>query len=137
MNEGNNVYRVATADDTNTVTVTEITTDDTGKFTIRGLDSGTYYLTETATPAGYNQLSGPIEVVISDTGAVKYKMSGDTEYTEFEETAEPIIPVENKAGSLLPSTGGMGTTIFYVVGSILLIGAAVLLVTKKRMSVEK
>ena len=137
VNEGNNVYRVATADDTNTVTVTEITTDDTGKFTIRGLDSGTYYLTETATPAGYNQLSGPIEVVISDTGAVKYKMSGDTEYTEFEETAEPIIPVENKAGSLLPSTGGMGTTIFYVVGSILLIGAAVLLVTKKRMSVEK
>lgn len=135
VNESNNVYRVAAADDT--VTGTEITTDDTGKFTIKGLDSGTYYLTETAAPAGYNQLSGPIEVVISDTGAVKYKMSGDTEYTECDAAADPIIPVENKAGSLLPSTGGMGTTIFYVVGSILLIGAAVLLVTKKRMSVEK
>lgn len=135
VNEDSNVYRVATADDTDTVT--EITTDDTGKFTIRGLDSGTYYLTETAAPAGYNQLSGPIEVVISDTGAVKYKMSGDTEYTEFEAAADPIIPVVNKSGTELPSTGGMGTTIFYVVGSILLIGAAVLLITKKRMSVEK
>lgn len=70
VSEGNNVYRVATKDDKDTIT--EITTDATGKFTIEGLDSDTYYLTETAAPAGYNVLKSAITVVISDKGEVSY-----------------------------------------------------------------
>lgn len=126
INKGNNVYRVAKTGETGTVT--EITTDNTGKFTIEGLDSDTYYLTETAAPAGYNKLAASIKIVISDTGAVTVD-DGTTSVSEVE--------VLNQTGSELPSTGGMGTTIFYVVGSILLTGAAVLLITKKRMSAGK
>lgn len=119
--EGNNVYRVATADDTNTVT--EIETDATGKFTIKGLDSDIYYLTETAAPAGYNKLAGPITIVIGEDGK-----------TSVDNTVVDEVKVLNQAGSELPETGGMGTTIFYVLGSILVLGAAVLLITKKRMN---
>lgn len=119
-----NTYRVAKTGETGTVT--EITTDATGKFTIKGLDSGTYYLTETYTPAGYNKLADPITVVIDSNSQ-----------TKVDGTVVNEVKVLNQSGTELPSTGGMGTTIFYVVGSILLIGAAVLLVTKKRMSAEK
>lgn len=124
VSEGNNVYRVATADDA--TTITEITTDKTGKFTIKGLDSSTYYLTETAAPAGYNKLAGPITIVVGADGS-----------TSVDNTTVNEVKVENKSGTELPSTGGMGTTIFYVVGSILLVGAAVLLIVKKRMNAEK
>lgn len=119
-----NTYRVATANDTNTVTT--ITTDSTGKFTIKGLDSDTYYLTETAAPAGYNKLAGAITIVVGNDGS-----------TTVDNVKVDEVKVLNQSGTELPSTGGMGTTIFYVVGSILLIGAAILLITKKRMSAEK
>lgn len=125
IDEGNNVYRVAKADEENTVT--EITTDATGKFTIKGLDSDTYYLTETKEPDGYNKLTGPVVVRIGNDGKVEYKKADGS----FEEVSE--IRVLNKSGTELPSTGGVGTTIFYVLGGILAVGAAVLLVTKKRM----
>lgn len=121
-----NTYRVAKTGETG---ITEITTDDTGRFTIKGLDSDTYYLTETAAPAGYNKLADPITIVIGENGVV----NGTTDALQGVEE----VKVLNQSGSELPSTGGMGTTIFYVAGSILLIGAAVLLVTKKRMSAEK
>ena len=68
VSEGNNVYRVAKTDETGTVT--EVTTDATGKFTIKGLDADTYYLTETAAPAGYNKLAGPVTIVIGENGVV-------------------------------------------------------------------
>ncbi len=104
--------------------VTEITTDATGTFHIEGLDAGTYYLTETAAPAGYNKLAGPVEVVI--TGAT---VEGESlTYTTVEKK------ILNQAGAELPTTGGMGTTLFYIFGGILMVGAAVLLVTKKRMA---
>lgn len=119
-----NVYRVATKDDVNTIT--EITTDATGAFTIQGLDSDTYYLTETAAPAGYNVLKSAIEVKVSDKGEVTYIYDGVT--------ATGTVKVENKTGAELPSTGGIGTTIFYVVGGLLVVAAGVLLVTRKRMS---
>lgn len=123
--EGNNVYRVAKTGETG---ITEITTDATGKFTIKGLDSDTYYLTETAAPAGYNKLANPIIIKIADNGNV----------TVGNETAVVNeVKVLNQTGTELPSTGGMGTTIFYVLGGVLVVGAGVLLVTKKRMSVEK
>ena len=127
VSEGNNVYRVAKTGETGTVT--EITTDATGKFTIKGLDADTYYLTETAAPAGYNKLAGPVTIVIGENGVV----NGTTEAPQGVDE----VKVLNQTGAQLPSTGGMGTTIFYVLGGILVVGAVVLLVTKKRMNGEK
>lgn len=115
--------------------VNEITTDDTGKFSITGLDAGTYYLTETAAPNGFNQLKDRIEVTVGEDGSVTYKLP-DTQNAVAADTQDGIL-VENKAGALLPSTGGIGTTIFYVVGGILVVGAGVLLITKKRMNNSK
>lgn len=124
--EGNNVYRVAKTGETG---ITEITTDATGKFTIKGLDSDTYYLTETAAPAGYNKLDKPVTIVIGENGVVNATTNAPQGVNE--------VKVLNQTGTELPSTGGMGTTIFYVLGGVLVVGAGVLLVTKKRMSVEK
>ncbi len=123
VSEGNNVYRVAKTGETGTVT--EITTDATGKFTIKGLDADTYYLTETAAPAGYNKLAGSVTIVIGENGVV----NGTTEAPQGVDE----VKVLNQSGAELPSTGGIGTTIFYVLGGVLVVGAAVLLVTKKRM----
>ncbi|MCF2596772.1 SpaH/EbpB family LPXTG-anchored major pilin [Pseudoflavonifractor phocaeensis] len=127
VSEGNNVYRVAKTGETGTVT--EITTDATGKFTIQGLDADTYYLTETKAPDGYNKLAGPITIVIGENGVV----NGTTEAP----LGVDEVKVLNQTGAELPSTGGMGTTIFYVLGGVLMAGAAILLVTKKKMSNEQ
>ena len=124
VSEGNNVYRVAKTGETGTVT--EITTDATGKFTIKGLDADTYYLTETAAPAGYNKLAAPVTIVIGENGVV----NGTTEAPQGVDK----VKVLNQSGTELPSTGGIGTTIFYIVGGVLVVGAVVLLVTKKRMN---
>lgn len=135
VSEGNNVYRVAKTDETGTVT--EITTDTTGKFTIKGLDADTYYLKETAAPAGYNMLAAPIKVIIDNNGNVTYatKTTADGEYgSAVTADATLGIKVLNQTGAILPSTGGMGTTVFYVLGGALVLAAVVLLVTRKRMS---
>jgi len=116
-----------------------ITTTDSGKFTIRGLDSDTYTLTETEAPAGYNALTAPITFKIDAaekadgnyTGAYEISVY-DAEKDEFEVTT--TVNVLNNTGTELPSTGGMGTTIFYVIGGVLMAGAAVLLVTKKKLA---
>lgn len=100
---------------------TEVTTGNNGEAFFDGLADGTYYLVETKAPAGYNQLTEAKDVVV--TGSI-------TDSTKLSVTAE----VANSTGTLLPSTGGMGTTIFYVLGAVLVVGAGVLLVTKKRMS---
>ena len=91
-----------------------------GRTYFFGLANGTYYLVETKAPAGYNRLEEPYKV----------EVKGGTTEAELSVTAK----VANSAGTLLPSTGGMGTTIFYVLGFVLVVGAGVLLVTKKRMS---
>lgn len=101
-------------------------TDVNGEASFDGLADGTYYLVETKAPAGYNQLDKPVKVEVhvgENAGAV----TSDTQLTV-------TATVKNQAGTLLPSTGGMGTTIFYVLGFVLVVGAGVLLVTKKRMS---
>lgn len=108
---------------TNKSEATTLTSGEDGKISVDGLDADTYYLEETKAPAGYNLLADPVTVVIDEDGKVKVD---NTEVTTVE--------IENKTGTELPSTGGIGTTIFYVVGSILVIGAVVLLITKKRMS---
>ena len=110
--------------------VDTITTDETGKFYIVGLDEGSYKLDETAAPAGYNKLANPIDVVITssyddDALTAKYFI-GDSD--------PATIEVENKSGGLLPETGGIGTIIFYVVGGLLMLAAFVFLVAKKRMA---
>ena len=127
VSKGNNVYRVAKTDETGTVT--EITTDATGKFTIKGLDADTYYLTETAAPAGYNKLADAVTIVIGENGVV----NGTTEAPQGVDE----VKVLNQTGAELPSTGGMGPTLFYVLGGVLVVGAVVLLITKKRMGAEQ
>ena len=105
---------------------TEVTTGNHGEAFFEGLADGTYYLVETKAPAGYNQLDKPVKVEVhvgENAGAV-------TSATQLTVTAT----VKNQAGTLLPSTGGIGTTVFYVLGAVLVVGAGVLLVTKKRMS---
>ena len=103
---------------------TVLTTDANGKIEIDGLDADTYYLRETQAPAGYNKLADDQEVKI--TGATKSE-NGELTYTTV------VAKINNQSGTELPSTGGIGTTIFYVLGGVLVVGAAVLLVTKKRM----
>jgi LPXTG-motif cell wall-anchored protein len=105
-------------------TVREFTTDASGKMKFIGLDSGSYQLTETVAPTGYNKLANPINVTISNTGAV----------TPATPDMPNTVQVKNESGNLLPDTGSIGTVIFYVVGGVLFVAALVLLITKKRMS---
>ena len=95
-----------------------------GKFNVKGLDAGTYYLKETTTPAGYNTCPDT-KIVISATHT-----NNDVTLSSKSNLTNDIV---NKSGTTLPSTGGIGTTIFYVVGGGLMVAAIVLLVTKKRM----
>lgn len=117
---------------------TTLETSGEGDILIEGLNVGTYYLKETEAPAGYNKLTEPIEVEITATTsgtsvseAVEYKNQSETSYTT---ATDATVKVLNKAGTQLPSTGGIGTTLFYVIGGGLMAVAAVLLVTKKRMN---
>lgn len=110
-------------------------------FIWTGLDDGDYKLVETTTPAGYNTIPD-IEFTItaehdvfSDNPALT-KLEGGDMFTGEVSTGALTGDVINRAGATLPETGGIGTTIFYVVGGVLLVGAVVLLVTKKRMSTE-
>ena len=97
-----------------------MTSNGTSALVLNGLDAGAYYLEETKAPDGYNKLTDPVTVTITEDGKVN-------------ETANGTVYVSNNAGATLPSTGGMGTTLFYVIGGGLMVAAVVLLVTKKRM----
>ena len=105
-------YRVANGDEAGAVD--SFTTVATGKIVIKGVDLDQYTLVETEAPEGYNKLKDPVEVIVNADNAL-------------------IVEVPNNTGAELPSTGGIGTTIFYVVGGILVVGAAVVLTTRKRM----
>lgn len=108
-------------------TIETITTPDGGTFTIAGLDAKEYYLTETVAPAGYNKLADPIKLVVGEDNVTK----------DGEVLVNDTLTVKNQSGTLLPGTGGIGTTIFYVIGGLLMAAAAVLLITKKRMNSDK
>lgn len=97
-----------------------MTSNSDSALVLNGLDAGTYSLEETKAPDGYNKLTAPVTVTITEDGKVN-------------ETANGTVYVSNNAGATLPSTGGMGTTLFYVIGGGLMVAAVVLLVTKKRM----
>lgn len=124
IDKSSNVYRVAKKDEKNTIT--EVITPDNGRFTIQGLGAGTYYLTETKQPDGYNKLSGPVTVVIDKDGKVMVKKGAN-----LEDATE--VKVENKTGTVLPSTGGVGTTMIYLIGGVLVLGSGVVLATKRRV----
>jgi len=99
----------------------DITTPASGMVTIEGVDAATYYLFETAAPAGYNKLDHPVTVVI------KHKVTdGVSDFTPVN------IDVENSTGTILPITGGIGTTIFYAVAAILTLGLIAFFVIRKR-----
>ncbi len=126
----------------------QITTPKDGVIVVKGVKSGSYKITEVTAPDGYNKLTGSVTVEAKKTGAtsthttVYLDENGNITNTETEKDvkvdianiAATAVVVVNKAGTELPSTGGMGTTVFYVLGSVLVLGAVVLLVTKKRMS---
>ena len=104
---------------------TVLTTGANGKPEVAGLDGDTYYLREVKAPAGYNVLAEDVEVKIAPT------VSDDGKAL----TLAPVtVKVENKSGAELPSTGGIGTTVFYVLGGLLVVCAGVLLITKRRMN---
>lgn len=135
---------------TNEAEASELESDAQGLFKVIGLDAGKYYLKETAAPRGYNTLKDEIEVEL--TAETTNGQSWDTTkspenaLTAISVTADhengsgnvsngvANITVANNKGGTLPSTGGIGTTIFYVIGGILMAGAAILLITKKKMS---
>lgn len=119
-------------DDKEKATVFE--TPDNGKFFIAGLDADTYYLEETKAPDGYNRLKEPVNVVITANIASGKTVTATITYNE---TATGTVRIENQTGVELPSTGGIGTTVFYVIGGLLMGVAVVLLVTRKKMSTSK
>ena len=150
VEESGKVYRQAK--DATEQAVDYIETDATGRVTIKGLKEGTYYLAETKAPAGFNKLVGDIKVEINnlvyDTADttklnsydVTYTMPGKTSGTTVKvgaSVSKAEIPVLNKAGSILPSTGGMGTVVFTIAGAAI-IGLMLVssLVSKKRKRSE-
>ena len=113
-----------------------------GYLIFTGLNAGTYTLSETKTPVGYNTMND-ITFTISATqngsttiegGSIKWSSSNNVEIKLDEANGVFDATIVNKKGATLPSTGGMGTTIFYVIGAILVIGAGILLITKRRMN---
>ena len=128
------VYRIATEDDTAVVYAM-----DAGSPVIKGLDDATdYYLYETKAPAGYNLLDAPVQFKITadytTDGSALLANYPTVKVGDAEASTTLSINVINKEGSTLPSTGGMGTTLFYIIGGLLVVGAGVALVTKKRMN---
>lgn len=117
-----------------------------GVLRFEGLGEGTYVIEEIKAPDGYNMLKETITVVITcteptgiisgaETATWKYTVSGAVTVAETVATNGIItLTVVNKAGAVLPTTGGMGTTIFYVLGGLLIVAAGVALITRRRMS---
>jgi len=110
----NNVYRVAKDGETGV----DMVTGKTGIIVVKGLDNGEYYFEETEAPAGYNKLT-------TRAGAATINNANDA-----------LLPVVNSAGAVLPSTGGIGTTIFYIIGGLLIVAAVVFFVVRRRADAE-
>mgnify|MGYP004441227255 FL=1 len=123
VKDANGNYRVATTGEKGTTTTITV---KNGKVNIYGLAGKTYTLTETKAPDGYNKLVTPETVNLTDGSKASATIENET-------YVDGGVVVKNNAGTVLPSTGGMGTTLFYVIGGGLMVAAVVLLVTKKRM----
>ena len=125
-----------------------LTSDENGLFNIAGLDDGTYYLREIQAPNGYNLLEDDVKLVITATTANVQNWAGepDQALTALNisvndgvaqdgvlDTGIVNVTVRNNRGATLPETGGMGTTLFYIIGGLLVVGAGILLVVRIRM----
>ncbi len=107
--------------------------DSKNTFNVKGLAEGWYRLTETKTPDGYNTMAA-LEIQIVPNTNDKGELTDGCTYNYGEVIKSDVVKVVNNKGTTLPSTGGMGTTILYIVGAVLVIGAGVVLFTKRRMS---
>lgn len=107
-----------------TTGVTDLVSGNSGYIRLNGLSAGTYILKETKAPDGYNKLKDPIRIVVTKNGEAKKITMGGEVVTQ--------INVKNNSGSLLPSTGGMGTTLIYLIGGALVLGSGFVLANKKR-----
>lgn len=128
-----------TAEETNMQKVTARgTTGTDGVITFGGLGAGTYFITELKTKDGYNLLTAPITVEIKATpGTTSCTWTAKVNGNDATFADDMVkLTVENNKGSDLPITGGIGTTIFYVIGGLLVCGAVVMAITKKKLSVE-
>ena len=104
-----------------------------GTFNIKGLDAGTYTLKETTTPDGYNTCD---DTKVKISARHQEDSSGTKATLTLSEDSTVNNTIINKSGSELPHTGGIGTTVFYVLGGILVIGAGIVLITRRRMNVQ-
>ena len=130
----------ATESDDGVYTIVE---KDKTEFEWVGLDDGIYKICEVITPAGYNTIDDQIFTVVAthDTESADPQLKtltgnaqdGTIEFTSEKDKGSLSTTIENNRGTTLPGTGGIGTTIFYVVGGGLMVAAAILLITKKRM----
>ena len=142
---GNRVFQgwipAADIDTADEIAATTLRTDAKGNFAVVGLDVGAYRLTETKAPSGYNLLTADFNVDIKPTytagnlTSLVIEVNGESVAGDLA-TGTGVVKVVNQSGATLPSTGGMGTTLFYVIGSVLVMGALVMLITKKRMAAE-
>lgn len=118
VKESETLYRIANGDEPSVDETETIVTVAADNIVVKGVDQAKYKLVETKSPQGYAKLNVPIEFDVEDDNTL-------------------VVEVENTAGHTLPSTGGMGTTLFYIVGGILVIGAAAIFIFGKRTSVNK
>lgn len=110
--------------------------DGKGVLTFEGLGEGTYTITEIIAPEGYNLLKAPITVEIKANATFdkcEWTVTADGKLVTADKNLYAFL-IENKSGAALPSTGGIGTTVFYVLGGLLVVCAGVLLITKRRMN---
>ena len=124
---------------------TPFVTAANGKVLVSGVKAGAFYVKEITPPSGYNPLEEPLEVWIQvnedklNTGEINDDVSAsiDNALVEVDVSAGIVrATIENASGTVLPSTGGIGTTVFYVIGGILVFAALILLVTRKRMEAD-
>jgi LPXTG-motif cell wall-anchored protein len=108
--------------------------DSTGKVVFRGLGEGTYKIEETVVPSGFNKAADVEFTVSFDADTKKFSVESESEITVDENKLK--VTIQNNKGVELPSTGGAGTTMFYIIGSILVIGAGIVLVAKRRMNLR-
>lgn len=133
IDNGDGTYTVAAQDATEGV-VTEMVTSENGLFNIIGLDAGTYTLKETTVPAGYNKCA---DMTITISAQHYEDDEQDDACVELTNNSTMDNDIINKSGATLPETGGIGTTLFYLLGGLMTAGSALILVVRRRAEAEE